>query len=362
MFIVRYGEIALKGGNRKKFEKRLANNIVKMLRRYGFKANVKITRGRILVYAPESSYYVLSKIPGIVSFSPAKEMKYDEIESYLTKELKKFSPQSFKIEAHRVDKGFPRKSVEINRELGEYVVNNFGWKVNLDNPELRIGVEIINSQAYVFFDTYRGIGGLPIGTAGKLIALISAGIDSPVAAFMMMRRGAKIIALHFSIDPEDAEKVRKYVSVLNQYSPENIELIIEEHAPRLKEYSEILKEINREEWICVMCKYMMLKRAGEIAKKKGALGIVTGDSLGQVATQTLENMRVISSATLFPVYRPLIGMDKTQIERIAKEIGTYDVFLSTKERKCPFKPGHVVTRGDYNKFKKILKEIQIHVS
>ncbi len=362
MFIVRYGEIALKRGNRRKFEERLANNIVRMLRRHGFKATVKLTRGRFLVYASDSSLPVFSKIPGIVSFSPAKEMRYDEIESHLAHELKRFSPRTFKIETHRVDKSFPKTSVEINQELGDFVVKKFGWKVNLDNPELRIGVEIINSHAYVFFETYRGIGGLPVGSAGKLIALISAGIDSPVAAFMMMRRGAKIIALHFSINPDDAEKVRKYVSILNQYSPEDIELIVEEYASQLKKYSEALKEMKREEWICVLCKYTMLKRAGEIAEKKGALGIVTGDSLGQVATQTLQNMRIISSATSLPVYRPLIGMDKSEIEKIARKIGTYDVFISSKEKKCPFKPRHVITRGDYDKFREILQKIQIQVS
>ena len=361
MFIVRYGEIALKGKNRKKFEELLAKNIEKMLKRKGFKGKAKIVTGRILVYSSLSSLSVFSKIPGIVSYSPAQEMEYEEVKNYLLKKLQDFSPESFKINAHRVDKRFPKTSMEINEELGEFVIKNFGWRVNLSNPQLKIGIEIINSKAYVFFESYRGIGGLPVGSSGKLIALISGGIDSPVAAFMMMRRGAKVMALHFSINSEE-DKVEKYVERLSEFSPENIELQIIPYKNKLRQYTEALKSIKRQEWICVFCKYMMVKIANEIAQKTGAIGIVTGDSLGQVATQTLENMKIISSASKLPIYRPLIGMDKVEIEKIAKEIGTYDIFLAYGEKKCPFKPRYVVTSGDYQKFEDILKTIQTQVS
>ncbi len=360
MFIVRYGEIALKGKNRKRFEEQLARNIVNALKRKGFEANIRMVRGRILVYSSSSSLQIFSKIPGIVSYSPAEEMDYEEIEDYLLEKLQNYSPESFKIDAHRVDKKYPKTSVEINKEIGEFIVKNFGWNVNLSNPQLRIGIEIINSKAYVFFKTYRGLGGLPVGSSGKLIALISGGIDSPVAAFMMMRRGAKIIALHFSINSEE-EKVGKYVEKLSEFSPEDIELVIVPYEEELRKISEELKRIKRPEWTCVFCKYGMIKMASEIAMRKGALGIVTGDSLGQVASQTLENMRIISSASKIPIYRPIIGMDKVDIEKIAKEIGTYHVFLAYGEKKCPFKPRHVVALGDYVKFIELLKKIQTQV-
>ena len=360
MFIVRYGEISLKGKNRKRFEELLAKNIEKMLKREGFNGTTKILRGRILVYSPSSSSSVFSKIPGIVSYSPAEEMNYEEIKGYLIEKLRDISPESFKIDAHRVDKRFPKTSIEINEELGEFVVNNFGWRVDLSNPDLRIGVEIINSKAYVFFETYKGIGGLPVGSSGKLMALVSGGIDSPVAAFMMMRRGARIIALHFSINDEE-EKVRKYLERLNEFSPEDIELVIFPYREKLRKITEELKKIKRPEWICVFCKYGMVKIASDIAGKKGALGIVTGDSLGQVASQTLENMKIISSASEIPIYRPLIGMDKMDIEKIAKKIGTYDIFLTYGERKCPFRPRYVVTSGDTKKFQENLRKIQTQV-
>ena len=175
-----------------------------------------------------------------------------------------------------------------------------------------------------------------------------------------MRRGAKIIAVHFSIASEE-EKVKKYVEKLSEFSPRDVELIVVPYRENLQKYSDALRQLKKQEWICVFCKYGMLKKAGEIAEKEGALGIVTGDSLGQVASQTLENMRIISTATKIPIYRPLIGLDKIDIERMARDIGTYDVFLYYGEKKCPFRPNHVVVQGNYKKFEDILKKVQSHV-
>ncbi len=359
MIIVRYGEIGLKGNKRREFEKILGRNIERKLKTHGYKGRIETKWGRIIVDAMDSAAGIIAKCPGIVSISPAKKMNYDEIFPYLKEELKKYNIREFRITAKRVDKKFPKKSMEINSEVGEFIVKNFGWKVNLKEPELDIGIEIINSYAYVFFDKIRGIGGLPVGVSGKVISLISSGIDSPVSTFLMMKRGARIIALHFS-QKESERKVRKYVEVLNEYSPRDIELIVEKHGTLLGDYLEKLKNIKREEWTCIFCKYLMLKRAEEIGNKKNALGIVTGDSLGQVASQTLENMHIISSGIRMPVYRPLIGMDKTEIEKIAREIGTYDVFISSQEIKCPFKPRYVITKGDYNKFLEIKRKIGLN--
>ncbi len=358
MIIVRYGELGLKGKNRRFFEELLAKNIEKKLKRYGYSSRTRIVRGRILVYASDEAVELVSKCPGVVSASVAKEREYEELKELLPQMLKNYRPKSFKIETHRVDKSFPKTSVEINEEIGEFIVKHFGWKVDLSHPELVIGIEIIRGKAYVFLEKYPGVGGLPVGSSGKLIALISGGIDSPVAAYLMLRRGAEIIALHFKHSDMEERKVREIVKVLSEYSPREIPLEIIEHEKILREYSNKLKSIKKERWICVFCKYSMLKIANNLAKKKGALGIVTGDSLGQVASQTLENMYLESMATKYPIYRPLIGMDKMEIEKIAREIGTYDVFLSYGEEKCPFRPRYVVTQGKPEEFKKILERVK----
>jgi len=358
MIIVRYGELGLKGKNRRMFEELLAKNIERKLKRYGYSSHTKILRGRIFVYASEETAPLIAKCPGVVSVSPAKEMDYGEISDYLSQALKDFRPASFKVETQRIDKEFPRTSQEINEEVGEFVVREFGWKVNLKNPELIIGIEIINHKAYVFFERFPGIGGLPVGSAGKLVALISGGIDSPVAAYLMMRRGAEIIAVHFRHSEREEEKVRKIIRALEEYTPREIELKVIDHFSILERYVKKLREIGKERWICVFCKYSMLKIAEKTARERNALGIVTGDSLGQVASQTLENLYIESRATKYPIYRPLIGMDKIEIEKIARDIGTYDIFLSYPEEKCPFKPRYVVTKGDWEKFQEILKKVE----
>ncbi|MCD6370705.1 MAG: tRNA 4-thiouridine(8) synthase ThiI [Thermoplasmata archaeon] len=357
MIIVRYGELGLKGKNRKFFEELLAKNIERKLRRYGYSSRTKILRGRIFVYASDEAAPLIAKCPGVTSVSPAKELEYEELPYYLSRILREYKPSSFKVEAQRLDKDFPRTSPEINREIGDFVVREFGWQVDLRNPELVIGIEIIKGKAYAFLERYPGVGGLPVGSSGRLITLISSGIDSPVAAYLMMRRGAEIIALHFKQSQYTEKKVREIMDVLSEYSPQEISLEVIDHKTVLENYAQKLKEMGKERWICIFCKYSMIKMADEMAKKKNALGIVTGDSLGQVASQTLENLYIESTATHYPIYRPLIGMDKVEIEKIARDIGTYHVFVSSPEEKCPFRPRYVITQGDPKKFQEILKKV-----
>ncbi|AGB05290.1 thiazole biosynthesis/tRNA modification protein ThiI [Aciduliprofundum sp. MAR08-339] len=359
MIIVRYGEIGLKGRNRKKFEELLAKNIERKLKRYGYSSHTKILRGRIFVFASDEAAGLIAKCPGVVSVSPAREVEEHLLFEHIKNVLSAYSPKSFRVSTHRVDKNYPKTSQEINEEIGRFIVEEFGWRVDLENPELTVGVEIIKGRFYVYLDRIPGIGGLPVGSAGKLVLLISPGIDSPVAGYLMMKRGSKIVALHLKHGDEGVRKVEKIVEVLDQYSPRKIELVVEDHSVILEKIAHKLKEINRERWICVFCKYTMLKIANDVAQRYGALGIITGDSLGQVASQTLENMYIESQATSYPIYRPLIGMDKNEIERIAREIGTYDVFLSMGEEKCLFRPRFVTVQGKYEEFEKIKNKLGI---
>ncbi len=357
MIIVRYGEISLKKGKRRIFERKLAENIKNALRKNGIDCKIKILRGRIIVDAPEHAKNIISNQPGVVSVSPATEMNYDEIKEYLKKKLQGLNPKSFKVDTQRVDKTFPLKSMEINEEIGAFVVKNFGWRVNLTNPEFIIGIEIILGKAYVFFEKIRGPGGLPVGIEGRVIALISGGIDSPVAAYLMMKRGVEVIALHFHQNEKGQKIVEKMIKSLSKYSPNDIKLIVESHYEILKPYVLGLNRLNRREWTCVFCKVAMLRRAKEIAIKEGALGIITGDSLGQVASQTLHHLYIETKSVDFPIYRPLIGFDKNETISIAKKIGTYDIFLENPHCNCPFRPQRVITQGNYEEFRDILSKL-----
>ncbi|WP_457754245.1 tRNA uracil 4-sulfurtransferase ThiI [Thermococcus sp.] len=358
MILVRYGEIAVKRGRRREFERKLMENILAALRRKGIEAKAELIRGRILVDAPDEAAKIIAKVPGVVSVSPAREMSYEEVPNYLREALKGLNPKSFKVETQRLDKTFLKTSVEVNREIGAFIVKEFGWKVDLENPELTIGIEIIKKKAYVFFEKIKGVGGLPVSTQGKVVALLSGGIDSPVAAFLMMKRGAEIIAIHFDQGKNARKVVEKTVNILNDYSPREIELIIENHFEVLKPYVVTLNRLNMREWTCVVCKIAMLRRAAEIAKERGALGIVTGDSLGQVASQTLTNLYFETMSVRFPIHRPLLGMDKEEIIRIAREIGTYQAFLEYPYCDCPFRPERVVTQGKPEEFKRILDALE----
>ncbi|AEC52509.1 Putative thiamine biosynthesis protein THII [Pyrococcus sp. NA2] len=358
MIIVRYGEIAIKRGKRREFEQKLAENIEKILKRKGISGKVKIVRGRILVNAPDYVASIIAKVPGVVSVSPAKELEYSEVPNYLKEVLKEYNPKSFKVETQRLDKTFLKTSIEINREIGAFIVKEFGWKVDLENPELIIGIEIIKGKAYVFLEKIKGVGGLPVGTQGKVVALLSGGIDSPVAAFLMLKRGAEVVALHFDQGTNAKAVVEKVVEILSEYSPDPIELIVENHFEVLKPYVQALTDIKRREWTCVICKIAMLKRAAEIAREIGALGIVTGDSLGQVASQTLSNLYFETVSINFPIYRPLIGFDKEEIVNIAKKIGTYEAFLEFPYCECPFRPERVVTMPGIQEFEEIKFELK----
>jgi thiamine biosynthesis protein ThiI len=354
MILVRYGEISLKGRNREVFEDKLVENINKHLLREGQSANIKKYRGRILVYTAADPN-ILKNVLGIVSVSQAVEtdLDIDKIYDHICGLIKLKNPKTFRISTQRLCKDFKFTSVELNNIFGEKVINDFGLKVNLKNPELEIGIEITDSHAYIFSERISGFGGLPVGIEGSVIALFSGGIDSPVAAWMVMKRGAKVLLLNFYHNQEQLQKVIEIAHILERYSPDPIEFIAEDHGALLDNFVHNLYYIKKQRWTCVFCRYSMLKRAEELSYEKNALAIVTGESLGQVASQTLNNINVESSAVNIPVLRPLIGLDKIEIEQIAKKIGTYEKSIIAKGCNCPFLPDYPVTKADYESFKKI---------
>ncbi len=358
LILVRYGEIALKGANRRRFEKTLEENIRAFLKKEGISfKGVSSKRSRIFIYEP-SSLPDLSKVLGIVSYSPAWEFaSLREVKEFLAQQEEIFSKAaSFRITASRADKNYPLTSPEIERELGAVVWEKFSVPVNLKEPEVNVGVEYIDEFFYVYFEKLPGWGGLPVGVSGKLVALLSGGIDSPVAAFLMMKRGAELILLHFQREPIQ-DRIGEIHKALSYFAAgREPELVVMDLGKVSRFYSAARRRDETHRYMCVLCKHMMLKTAEKLAFKKGALGIVTGDSLAQVASQTLENLAAQRYGLKLPVYSPLIGLDKTEIIAIAKKIGTYQPSIEHRERPCPLHP-HPVTRARMDKFFKLWDEV-----
>ncbi|ASJ13726.1 tRNA uracil 4-sulfurtransferase ThiI [Thermococcus radiotolerans] len=366
--IVRYGEIGTKSRQtRRWFESILMNNIREALVSEGIEfKKVEAKHGRILVKTNKAgeAVDVLRRVFGIVSLSPAMEIdaELDKINRTALKLFRRkkrelgLEKPKFRVTARRITKEFPLKSPEVQAKVGEYILENEESEVDLHNYNIEVGVELMEGKAYVFVDKIYAWGGLPIGTQGKVVALLSGGIDSPVAAFLMMKRGVEVIPVHIYMGEKTLEKVRKIWNQLKRYGYGGKGELIVVKSKEREIILEKLREMKKEKYTCVFCKYMMVRHADRIAREFGAKGIVMGDSLGQVASQTLENMYIVSQATDLPIYRPLIGLDKEEIVRIAKEIGTFE--LSTlPEDEIPFIPKHPVIRGSWEEFRKLYRAV-----
>ncbi|WP_456472649.1 tRNA uracil 4-sulfurtransferase ThiI [Methanocaldococcus sp.] len=366
--LVRYGEIGLKSANiRKKLEEILRKNIIKSLRRYEIDCDVRILHRRLLVRVnknEEKALELLGKTPGIVSYSPVYICNLDINEivdlaiQVFRKKLNSLNKKDvkFAVKTKRSNKRFPYNSVEINTIVGEKIVEKFNLKVDLNNPDIVLGIEI-SDKAYIFTETYEGVGGLPVGSQGRVLCLLSDGIDSPVASFLMMKRGCRAVLLHLKISEEGLNKVRKIVEILNDYDPE-LEFVVYDYKKDLEEISNKLKEIKREEYTCIFCKKKMLKIAKKYAEYLDCDAIVNGDSLGQVASQTLKNLKAINDGIDYLILRPLIGLDKEEIVNIAKKIGTYNISIE-KEIKCPYVPKFPKTMAKIEEIKKIQEKAKI---
>jgi len=349
--IVRYGEIFLKSEPvRRMFEKRLLEDIKHRLKGTDFKIKRKRHRIYVVTEEPEKAAETLTKIFGIVSVSPAVEAPVDIDE--ITKTAVALAKdvivpnETFAVRAERTgNHGFSSKDVE--EKAGEAILNSLDTTVNLGSPDKTIFVEIRDDAAFLFDRKIRGPGGLPSGTQGKLISLISGGIDSPVATWMMMKRGCRITALHFGKENE----MKGILNRLKEYS-DDIELRCFDISGIQERASEVAGKFT-----CLICKRTMYRVAEILAEREHALGICTGESLGQVASQTIDNLKVLDNAARLPVYRPLIGMDKEETIAIAKRIGTFE-HASTKG--CRFVPKKPSTRADLAEIERLEEKLGIH--
>ncbi|HOQ98744.1 MAG TPA: tRNA uracil 4-sulfurtransferase ThiI [Anaerolineae bacterium] len=366
LILLRYGELALKGGNRPVFLRKLRRNVRACLRASGLEGQVESAGSRLFVHTGqvEQAIAPLQRVFGVVSLSPVVETPRD-LEAMAQEAVRQavaagLGPsRSFRIAARRADKHFPYTSPEIGRALGAAVCQATNARVDLsDSADVSIGVEVMHDRVLLYGQVYPGPGGFPLGSAGRAVALMSGGIDSPVAAWMMMKRGCSIIPLHFRHNDVEAGKALDNCRLLEQWSYGfRLRPIIMEQAEVFGPTYQRLRALGEERWTCVMCKRTLITKAIEVAAEHHALAVVTGESLGQVASQTLENLGVIGYGQTLPILRPLIGLDKIEVMDLARRLGTYDISVREAEG-CAYLPRHPLTRGNIAALQRLLAQLE----
>jgi thiamine biosynthesis protein ThiI len=366
LILLRYGEIGLKGKNRKFFFRKLRRNVRRCLQAHGIEGKVWQEGQRIYLQTDEleSAVEAVQRVFGLVSLSPVYEVPANpeaivQEGVMVAQRAGLDAGRTFRVRARRADKSFPLISPEIERQVGEAIVLATGAKPDLSKEaQVEIGVEVQPGHALIFGETIAGPGGLPLGSQGRVVALLSSGIDSPVAAWLMMKRGCGVIPVHFTTSQAQTEQVETIVEALNRHAYGwQLRPIILSHEEALEPVLARLREMRRERWTCLFCKRVILSKAAEIAEEMGASALVTGDSLGQVASQTLSNLEVISYGIPKPILRPLIGMDKTEIMDLARRIGTYDASIKSSHA-CPFLPDRPLTQARMEKLHELLAQME----
>jgi len=371
LILVRYGEIYLKGQNRPFFEKMLINNIKKTLEPFG-KPKVYKAQGRIYIENLKVEGIVLdrlSKVFGAIGINPAWKTDKDlesikaMIKMVIKDALEKAAKENltFKVESRRADKTFPMNSMDLSREMGGFILRNFpGLKVDVHNPDIKVNLEI-REHAYAYHENIPGAGGMPVGTNGKTALLLSGGIDSPVAGWMIAKRGVRLTAVHYHSFPYTSDKAKEKVidlcRLLTEYCGP-----IRLHVVPFTEIQQELYEKCPDGLLTILMRRFMMRIAERIAKKEGAQALVTGESIGQVASQTLEALASTDDVVTMPVFRPLVGLDKNEIVEISKKINTYETSILPYEDCCTvFVPRHPVTRPKLEKVRQAETLVDVEV-
>ena len=352
--MIRYGEIGTKGKNKKQFISCLYNNIKNALKQI---KNVKVYNKYDRLYVALNGtdmnevFHYLNMISGIASYSPVYFVETDaeKIKEAVKEIALENDFETFKVSTNRVDKRFEIHSMDFNRVLAGIILRNKEVKVDIHNPEANFNVEIREEGTYIFFKKYKGLGGYPLGIGGKAMALLSGGIDSPVACFMMMKRGVSLETIHFASFPYTSkaseQKVYDLLDKLNVVQP-SITLHI---VPFTKLQEAIYKNVDESYAITIM-RRMMVRISSRLASKRNCLALVTGESVGQVASQTLNSMQVINDVTNMPIIRPVACFDKLEIMDVAKKIDTYEISIRPFEDCCTiFTPKNPVTKPNLEK-------------
>ena len=359
VLLCKYGEIVLKGANRSYFEDMLCKELRKRAKKCG---EFEISRAQSTVYIEplddfcdmDAMLCEAQKVFGIVAIARAYvcEKSLESISEvareYIAPEIRKY--RTFKVEAKRSDKRFPLDSMDLSREIGGVLLTvNPRVKVDVRNPEVIVKVEIRERAAYIYAGHYKGAGGMPVGTNGKGLLLLSGGIDSPVAGYMMAKRGVRLEAVHFESYPYTSEralqKVLDLAKIVSDYSGE-----IYVHIISLTHIQEELVKACNEEYFTLLLRRYMVAIANKVAERYGCGALITGESVGQVASQTMQAIGVTDAVANIPVFRPCIGMDKEEIVQISRKIGAFETSILPYEDCCTvFTPKHPKTKPELDK-------------
>ena len=349
--VVHYKELALKGKNRPWFIQILIRNLRTALAGTEI-VSVRSVMGRIEIKLGSEASWIeirarVSRLFGIANFSRAgcAPLEFGPLASAILRDLADLQPESFRVSVRRSDKRFPLTSPQIEREVGGLIKEQKGWRVDLENPALSVHIEMLPEHAFYFFGKEPGAGGLPTGTGGRLACLLSGGIDSPVAAYRMMRRGCPVLLIHFHSYPilsrASQEKVREIAALLTRHQLQSRLVMVAFGALQQQVLLAVPSGLR-----VVVYRRLMLRIAEQLARRWHARALVTGEVVGQVASQTLDNLTTIAGATAMEVLRPLVGMDKDEITAEARRIGTLAISTIPDQDCCQlFTPKHPATKA-----------------
>ena len=369
ILIVKYGEIGVKGKNRYIFENKLIKNVKNILKPIG-KFNVYKEYGRIYVdldgYDHEEIIEEVRKVFGIVGVCPAvrAEKDYNLLKELALKMLEEKIDEgykSFKVDSRRGDKDFKLTSQEMSLDIGGYLVSQVKDKIAVDvrNPEVKIHCELRQNHVMVYSDTIPGYGGLPLGTNGRAMSLLSGGIDSPVASWMVAKRGMELECIHFHSYPftseKSQEKVRDLAKILAKYCGR-----VRLHKVNMLEIQKSIGLNCKDEEMTIISRRFMMRIAQQVAESRYCDALVTGESIGQVASQTIQGLTCTNASVSMPVFRPLIAMDKTEIIDIAQKIGTFETSILPEEDCCTvFSPKKPVTKPKLERIERSEKALEL---
>lgn len=369
ILIVKYGEIGVKGKNRYIFENKLIKNVKNILKPIG-KFNVYKEYGRIYVdldgYDYEEVVEEVKKVFGIVGVCPAvrAEKDYNLLKELALKMLEEKIEQgykSFKVDSRRGDKDFKLTSQEMSLDIGGYLVSQVKDKIAVDvrNPEVKIHCELRQNHVMVYSDTIPGYGGLPLGTNGRAMSLLSGGIDSPVASWMVAKRGMELECIHFHSYPftseKSQEKVRDLAQILAKYCGR-----VRLHKVNMLEIQKSIGLNCKDEEMTIISRRFMMRIAERVAESRHCDALVTGESIGQVASQTIQGLTCTNASVKMPVFRPLIAMDKTEIIEVAQKIGTFETSILPEEDCCTvFSPKKPITKPKLDRIEKSENKLDV---
>ena len=360
--VIHYSEIALKGKNRSFFENKLVNNIITSLKKNNIIfESVSKEESRILCYFNDEKINVekaLKCVFGIKYFAFVEQVK-SEVDEIINKSIELIKDKkSISLITKRADKKFPINSLELNIKIGEQA-NKLGIKINFKNAEQKLFIEILSKNTYLYTEKILGIGGLPVGSSGKVLVLLSGGIDSNLAAWLLMKRGCNVDFLHFHTFPQNkivlTTKIKKIVETLNSYQIKSRLYLVPYHNYQILTEGKIDQRLD-----LVVFKNFILRTAQELALKEDHKAIVTGDSLGQVASQTLQNIASTSNQVSILILRPLIGFDKDEIIEMTKKIGTYEESIKDYKDCCSIVAKKPLTSVSVEKIQKALSQIDMN--